>query len=53
MLARCHYTQAMVDGTIYNLNGDAYVQVLSLSLSLSLSVWTYMGDFVCIRIDKT
>ena len=51
MLARCHYTQAMVDGTIYNLNDAAYVQVLSLSLSLSL--WTYMDDFVCIRIDKT
>jgi len=25
--ARCHYTQAMIDGSIYNLNDDAYVQV--------------------------
>ncbi|XP_030923969.1 putative DNA (cytosine-5)-methyltransferase CMT1 isoform X2 [Quercus lobata] len=24
--ARCHYTQAMIDGSIYNLNDDAYVQ---------------------------
>lgn len=25
--ARCHYRQAIVDGVVYDLNDDAYIQV--------------------------
>lgn len=35
MLAKCHYRQAEIDGTVFNLDDDAYVKVFNFVLKFS------------------